>query len=64
MPLLDFNMGVEVVTDECAFDDQCAIVQDDLSRGRTVLIGMPGAFTPCRAAHLECVASSGRATNT
>jgi len=43
------GMGVEVVTDDCAFDDTCELLDTDdnlLSKGKTVLIGMPGAFTP------------------
>ena len=53
LPLLDFNMGIEVVSDECAFDDTCEVLEQQLNTGRTVLIGMPGAFTPtCTDEHL------------
>jgi peroxiredoxin len=48
--------GVEVVTDDCAMEDMCEVVDTDdnlLTSGRTVLVGMPGAFTPtCTDEHL------------
>lgn len=47
--------GVEVVTDDCAFDDTCTLAEttDLLTTGKTVLVGMPGAFTPtCTDEHL------------
>lgn len=46
---------VEVVTDGCALDDNCqiALATELLGKGRVVLVGMPGAFTPtCTDEHL------------
>ena len=48
------GFGVELVTDDCAFDDTCAVVDDiDFTKGKSVIVGMPGAFTPtCTDEHL------------
>jgi peroxiredoxin len=46
---------VEIVTDGCAADDNCAVRTADevLGSGKCVLVGMPGAFTPtCTDEHL------------
>ena len=40
---------------DCSFDDTCELAETDnrFAKGKTVLIGMPGAFTPtCTDAHL------------
>ena len=47
------DMDLAVVTDDCAFDDTCELISDRLMNGRTVIVGMPGAFTPtCTDLHL------------
>jgi len=49
------GLGVEVVTDDCAMMDECKTIDEEdlLTRGKTVLVGMPGAFTPtCTDEHL------------
>ena len=46
---------IEIVTDGCAANDdcQCLTVDEFLAKGKTVLVGMPGAFTPtCTDEHL------------
>ena len=46
---------VEIVTDGCAADDSCPVLtaEEVLGVGKTVLVGMPGAFTPtCTDEHL------------
>ena len=46
---------IEIVTDGCAADDSCAVLTVDefLGKGKCVLVGMPGAFTPtCTDEHL------------
>jgi len=47
--------SVELVKDECAAFDECPVIDTygDLSAGKQVIIGMPGAFTPtCTSEHL------------
>jgi len=46
---------IELVTDGCAADDDCAVLSasEYFGKGRCVLVGMPGAFTPtCTDEHL------------
>ena len=54
-PASDAACACASVHSDCSFDDTCELAETDnaLSRGKTVLIGMPGAFTPtCTDAHL------------
>ena len=49
------SVNVELVTDGCAADDDCKLLDSasELLFGKSVLIGMPGAFTPtCNDLHL------------
>ena len=46
---------VEIVTDDCAMEDNCQLTttEDFFGKGKCVIVGMPGAFTPtCTDAHL------------
>ena len=48
-------MSVALVTDGCAELDECQLLDSarELLSGKSVLIGMPGAFTPtCNDVHL------------